>query len=271
MSNPLQKYFRQPKIYVALPSRGIYFNQGSFDGDPTNMPVYGMTGMDEIIMQTPDALLNGECTVKVIESCCPYIKNAWEVASIDLDLVLASIRIATFGHNLDVGHKCPKCETEHEYTVNVSQIVDHYSAFSFNNTVKVGGLTVRLKPLSYRQTTDFGIRNFELQQKLSQLTSADQYKDLIAEIFVELGKIQQEVHIASIDTVSTDSEVVSNRDDIAEWVANLDRELLAIIKNAIKDNRDRMIPPAQTVQCDECQEISKINIELDQSSFFGRA
>lgn len=271
MNNPLQKYFRQPKIYVGLPSRGVYFSPEGFSGDATNMPVYGMTGMDEILMQTPDALLNGTSTVQVIESCCPYIKNAWEVSSIDIDLILASIRIATFGHNLDVGHTCPKCNTAHEYTVDIRQVIDHYARYNFNNTVKVEGLTVRLKPLSYRQTTDFGMRNFELQQKLAQLGSVDNSNDLIADIFVDLGNIQQEIHIASIESVETDSQVVDNVEHIADWVKNLDRSNLALIKQAIRDNRDRMIPPAHTVQCDECQEISSITVELDQSSFFVRA
>jgi hypothetical protein len=69
--NPLQQYFRQPKIFINLPSQGIYSKEGSIQGEVNNMPVYGMTGMDEIIVKTPDALLSGESTVKVVQSCCP--------------------------------------------------------------------------------------------------------------------------------------------------------------------------------------------------------
>jgi len=57
-TNPLQQYFRQPKIYIKLPSGGVFNKLGSLQGDVTNMPVYGMTGMDEIIMKTPDALMS---------------------------------------------------------------------------------------------------------------------------------------------------------------------------------------------------------------------
>ena len=63
--NPLQKYFRQPKIYIKFPSGGIFNKPGTIQGDVTNTPVYGMTGMDEIIVKTPDALLSGESTAQV--------------------------------------------------------------------------------------------------------------------------------------------------------------------------------------------------------------
>ena len=52
-TNPLQKYFRQPKIFIKLPSGGIFSKPGTIQGDITHMPVYGMTGMDEIIIKTP--------------------------------------------------------------------------------------------------------------------------------------------------------------------------------------------------------------------------
>jgi len=106
--NPLQKFFRQPKVYVSLPSKGLYYEPGSLIGDYNNVPVFAMSGMDEIIMKTPDALFTGEATAKVIESCCPYIKNAKTMPSIDIDALLIAIRIATFGEKMTVTQTCQK-------------------------------------------------------------------------------------------------------------------------------------------------------------------
>ena len=72
-NNPLQQYFRQPKVFITLPSHGVYNKPGTITGSFENMPIFGMTGMDEILLKTPDALLTGESTVKVIQSCCPNI------------------------------------------------------------------------------------------------------------------------------------------------------------------------------------------------------
>ena len=98
-NNPLQQFFRQPKIYISLPSLGIYTIPGVIQGDVSNLPIYGMTGMDEILMKTPDALMTGESTVKVIESCCPVIEDAWDLCLLDLDIILTAIKIATVRRN----------------------------------------------------------------------------------------------------------------------------------------------------------------------------
>ena len=78
-TNPLQKYFRQPKIYIKLPSNGKWYPNGSLEvTDNMEFPVYAMTARDELMFKTPDALLNGQSTVDVIQSCVPSIKNAWD-------------------------------------------------------------------------------------------------------------------------------------------------------------------------------------------------
>jgi hypothetical protein len=61
-----------------------------------------MTTKDEITLKTPDALLNGQGVVNVIESCCPAIKDAWAMPSIDVDATLIAIRIASYGNQMDL-------------------------------------------------------------------------------------------------------------------------------------------------------------------------
>ena len=50
-NNPLQKYYRQPKIYLDLPSKGNFYPKGAIEGDPSKLPVFGMTAMDEIMFK----------------------------------------------------------------------------------------------------------------------------------------------------------------------------------------------------------------------------
>lgn len=74
--NPLKKYFRQPKVYVTLPSKGEYWPDGTIEiPESGEFPIYAMTAKDELAMKTPDALLNGQATVDVIQSCVPNIKK----------------------------------------------------------------------------------------------------------------------------------------------------------------------------------------------------
>ena len=110
-SNPLKQYFRQPAIYLKLPSNGRFWPAGSLEMPPNQeLPVFPMTAMDEISYKTPDALFNGQATVDVIQSCVPAIKDAWQIPMVDMNPVLVAIRIASSGHNINIESKCPACE-----------------------------------------------------------------------------------------------------------------------------------------------------------------
>ena len=101
-ANPLAKHFRQPAIYMKLPSQGRFWPSEALNLPATGaIPVYPMTAKDEIVLRTPDALMNGQGIIDVIQSCCPNIVDAWRMPSIDVDAVLVAIRIASYGNQMD--------------------------------------------------------------------------------------------------------------------------------------------------------------------------
>ena len=238
--NPLQQHFRQPKIYISLPSQGAYNKLGTINGDVAKIPVYGMTGMDEIILKTPDALLSGESTVSVIKSCCPNINNGWDVSMLDADMILTAIRIATYGNTIDVTHRCPKCSHENAYALDLGIVIEHFTNCKFDNSVVLQDLTINIQPLNYKQSTEFKLKNFKLQQKLSQaefVEDATEQQKLINGIFKELSEIQTELYIASVESVQTGSTVVTERDFITEFLSNCDKMIFDKIKEAIEKNQ----------------------------------
>jgi len=190
--NPLQKYFRQPKIYIKFPSGGIFNKPGTIQGDVTNTPVYGMTGMDEIIVKTPDALLSGESTAQVLTSCCPAIKDPWELCILDLVILLAAIRIATYGNSMTVGHKCNNCGSENDYDIDLNKVVEFYMACQYDGKIVTDDLTINLRPLTYKQSTEFNLKNFRLQQRLAQAEVMDntpERQEVVNSLFKELADI----------------------------------------------------------------------------------
>lgn len=274
MQNPLQQYFRQPKIFVKLPSGGIFSKMGTFQGDVSNMPVYGMTGMDEIIMKTPDALLSGESVAQVVASCCPVVKDPWEIPTIDMPTILAGIRIATYGEQLEVEHKCPSCQAENSYDLNLTAIIGSYTNKVFDNKVRVDSIVINIKPLSYRDSAQFSLSNFKLQQRLAQiekLESDDEKQKAINDIFKDLSLLQQEIYKATVESIETPSGVVTEKKFIEEFLQNCD----AAISDAIKDHNEKnnleWSPPTFPVKCDSCGFETSIAVELDQSNFFVKA
>ena len=167
--NPLQNYFRQPKIYLKLPTLGRFCDTSAISGDVEKLPIFGMTGMDQIIVKTPDALLNGESTARIIQSCCPNIINPWEITNLDVDSLLVAIRIATYGNKLGITSICKSCSTENSYDIDVSSFLTHYNNCNFQTDVVIDELIIKLKPLTYKQATVFGLDNFTLQKQLSKI------------------------------------------------------------------------------------------------------
>ena len=110
-ANPLKQFFRQPAVYIKLPSDGQFWPDKAISmTENRELPVLPMTAIDEITYRTPDALYNGSATINVIQSCVPNIKNAWHMPTVDIDTVLVAIRVATYGHELEINTQCPNCE-----------------------------------------------------------------------------------------------------------------------------------------------------------------
>ena len=273
--NPLQQYFRQPKIYISLPSGGAYYPPEIIQGDLTNMPVYGMTGMDEIIIKTPDALITGESTVKIIQSCCPAIKDAWQISGLDSEMLFAAIRIATYGNNLAVTHICPKCTTENDYELDLNFIVEFYTGKKYNNKVVISDdLAVKTQPLNYKQMTDLNIRTFKLQQKLNQamqITDEQEQQVMVKELFRELAETQTELYMLSVESVELKNTIVTDNDHIVEWLKNCDKSVVDKLKKHIETTRNEWRVPNFPVKCAECGTENNITIELDHSNFFEEA
>ena len=272
--NPLQQYFRQPKIWVGLPSNGAYSDPDTFQGDVSNMPVFGMTGMDEIILKTPDALITGESTVKIIQSCCPNIKHAWHISTIDTNLLYAAIKIATYGNNISVNHTCPACSATHEYDVDLNFIVEFYNNCKYNNILKLGDLVIKTKPLTYKQATDIAIKAFKLRQSLGQiefLETEDEKSVAITKLFGELSLVQNEMYLQSVEQVEIGETIVTEQEFIIDWLKNCEKSQYDSIKEHIEKNRTAWDLPSFPVQCTDCNTESKIFIELDQSNFFEKA
>jgi hypothetical protein len=269
--NPLQKYFRQPKIFIKLPSKGLYYDRDVLNGDHNNVPIFAMTGMDEIIYKTPDALYSGEATIKVIESCCPYITDAQKIPSTDIETFIISIRIATFGENITMDQICPHCGTENSYEFPLTNLLDHYTSLTFESNIKVDDeLSIKIRPLQYFEMNHYSIENFKLQKTLSQIESVsiEEQQKYLNDFYKDLADLQLDLLVTSIESVKVGSDVVTEKELISQWLSNADREMFNTIKTLLEKNRNDWATPPQQVVCTSCQSNNELNIILDQSNFF---
>ena len=277
--NPLKKYFRQPKVYITLPSKGQFYPQGSIDY-PENgeLPVYAMTAKDELIMKTPDALLNGQATVDVVQSCVPNIKDAWKMPAIDLDAVLVAIRVATYGEELEITSRVPKIGDERTYAVDLRKILNKLVTVEYNDTVKLQDMIVKIRPLTYREFTATSIKTFE-EQRIFKIVNDESIPDeekllKFNESFKKLTNITIDTLNYCIDKIVVDDNEVTNRQHIKEFIDNADKNFYTFITEHLNEERKKFqIEPLKVASSDEDVERGapkefEIPITFDQSNFF---
>lgn len=277
--NPLQKYFRQPKMYIVLPSKGEFYPPDALDMPVTGeIPVYAMTAKDELTMKTPDALLNGQATVDMIKSCVPNIKDPWKMPSIDLDLVLIAIRIATYGEMLSITANIPKIKQKKDYQVDLSNILAKLSAVSFDSEVIVDNMLVKIRPLTYEEFTKSSLKSFE-EQRIFRLVNNDSMSDeeklkRFNESFKKLTALTVDMMANSIHSISVDGQEVLERDFISDFINNSDKNFFSTIRKHIENERTKFqIEPLTATTTDEEREQGapdtfEVPISFDQSNFF---
>jgi hypothetical protein len=269
--NPLSKYYRQPKVYLSLPSKGEWYPEGMLDGDPTNLPVYGMTAMDEIMFKTPDALFSGESVVSVVKSCIPAIKDPWQMPQLDIDSVLIAIRIATYGQKLQTKFKCSKCKEDNESDFDLSRALEYFNSLTHNSVVYCDPLIVKLRPYTYKEFTNLQLQTYELRRMLSK-TVGDVEESLrtktLDDFYKKLGAVQTESYKQQISSVEADDTVVENTQQINEWVNNSEVGFFDKIKKHLEEQRNEWRIQPQKIKCANCEQENTVNMDLDASNFF---
>ena len=237
-NNPLKQYFRQPAIYIKLPSQGKNYPAGTLTVPPTGeLPIYPMTAIDEINYRTPDALYNGQATINVIQSCVPDIKDAWAIPTTDIDTLLIAIRIATHGHDMDFGTTCPACKKDSERTIDLRTILDSIRIADYTKTVQAGDMEIYFKPLTYQHLNANNQMQYE-NQKLLQMLPDSEIPDAekITALNDALRKITNITVTAlaqSIAAVKTPQATVYEPEYIEEMLKNCDSKLFNQIKDFI--------------------------------------
>lgn len=274
--NPLKKYFRQPSIYIKLPSGGEFWPEGSLNL-PVNgeIPIFPLTTRDEIALKTPDALMNGSGVVDVIQSCCPNIVNAWHMPSIDVDCVLIGIRIASYGHDMEFDVKCPHCQAENTFTQDLRDMLAAVRTPDFSKPIKTENLLIKLKPAAYFMTNKINQINFEEQkilQALEQVEVEPEVRNMQIKASTErLIDIGLDNLTAVTDYIATDDgDVVKETEYIREFYHNVSSATVNMINEKIAEYaKENAIPPLHAT-CTSCEKSFEIPIEFNYSSFFGK-
>lgn len=281
-TNPLTKYYRQPAIYIKLPSGGRYYAKDVFTPTETGeIPILPMTVKDELAFKTPDALINGQSTVDVIKSCVPNFLDPWKMVNYDTDAVLLAIRIATYGETMDVNYRVPVTNDEQSHTINLPALLEDIGkAEIVDETTTSTNFKIQIEPLTYKTLTKIQIARFE-QQKMYGTIDNSQMSDeakqtAFAKSFETLNMVNFSLLVDSIKSITTpEGNTVVDRAQIIEFCNNADAKTVTEIQAKLSDLRvQAQIPPLRIKTADE--QIKKgapasfeVPVTFDSSNFFG--
>ena len=274
-ANPLANYFRQPKMYLRLPSHGKFYPEGALDASEIGeYPVYAMTAKDELMFKTPDALMNGQATVEVIKSCVPAIKNPWQMPSLDLDAVLIAIRMATFGEQMDMHATCPSCQHFNDFSLNLVHYLDKIADTEYKTEINVSPLTIHIRPYSYKEISRTAMKGLE-QQKIFNIVNSEDMPDeekiqKFGDSFVKLTELTVDVVAGCVTKISTPDGDVDDLESIKEFIGNAPSDVFNAVNNRIMDMKDQLTLKAQDVECSECKHQWNVEVTMDQTNFFGK-
>lgn len=278
--NPLSSYMRQPKIYITLPSKGKWYTPGSIElSENGEYPVYSMTAKDELLFKTPDALLNGQAVVDVIQSCMPNIKNAWDIPTMDIDLILIALRLATYGERMSIRHKVPVINDEVDYDLDLKVLIDKQQQNIWIEQLAISeDFIIFLRPLTYKHLSKTSMQAFETSRILKMVgdeTLSDEDKmKVFNESFNKLTLVTIDLIADAIYKIVTTDNEVTDKEHIREFVHNADKDIIKKIQDhldIIKKKND--LPPLEFTTTEEQQAKGapatySFPISFNESDFF---
>ncbi len=242
-ANPLNKYFRQPAVFVTLPSGGNYPPHVLTQSQTGEVGVQPMTARDEIIFKTPDALMNGQGMVDVIQSCIPDIKDAWQISNYDLDSILIAIRIATYGETMNISFTVPGTTEKVDHSLNLPALLDDIKKTRVKNEITLkDGLRIAVRPLTYKDMTSTALQTFTQQKLYSTVQNAEMAPEekvkRFNESFKALTDLSHTILLKNISKIITpDGAEVTDPAQIKEFVEKANATLIKELQDELVNLR----------------------------------
>ena len=279
--NPLSKYFRKPGIYVQIPTGGR-FNPEIEKTVLDELPILPMTAIDEISMQNPDELLNGEALVNIIRSCVPAIPNPRNLCNVDAELIFLAIKYATYGKDVEHTHTCSNCKEQADYNIDMNHILEKFPDIDEIPAIEHEDLKIFVTPPKLDSLTRLALMEVEQARILSAMTK-EQEKELddeggdakememarqFAISFRKVSKQNVDMLVSAIDRIETPDTVVTDPVAITEFMDNVPAEIVRKVNETVNS----VVPNLSDIStfeftCEACDSKETVTFDLNPVNF----
>jgi phage FluMu protein Com len=270
----LSKYYRIPGPHVMLATKGAYFPARAIEMTATgDVPVFPMKASDEMLLQSPDALLSGLALEKLFESCVPAIKTPRLISTPDIDILLLAIRVATYGNKMDLEVRCPKCKHENSFDCDLPSLLATIRYTDTDGSVRLSDDVIAyVRPYNLDNATKLALVSYEETRRLQALEVTEMDGKMRAtEVNRTMKIISHATKAITADCVYkivVPEGTVTNKDEILEFISNVPKPWVEKIDEKIKALNDSGIDKTIHAHCEECKHEWDTEVEFDPANFF---
>jgi len=254
-TNPLLARIRIPGATYRLPSGGIFYHNGELAPTVTNgeIHVFPMTAIDEIVIRSPDRILDGLGIKEVFQRCIPDVLKPEQLFAKDIDYLMIALRQVSYGNTIDITYKHDCVNGKNNtYTINVEPFLAATKAIDPTTINQLYTVTlpnhqiVKLTPMRFQD-----IINVMQSSKYDNDTNGYEFR-----IFDSL--------VTVIDAV----DEITDKSMISEWVRTIPREYFKSIADAIDKNSDWGPKTTSSLACKDCNHHIQLELPLNPIVFF---
>ena len=274
MTESLSDFYRTKEIYTKLPTGGKWYKSPVKLTDDNEIGVFPMSFKDEMILRIPDSLYNGEALFDVIKSICPDISDPYDIAMVDVDVILIASRINTNEGNMQVTARCPHCDTSENYLISIANILSQIKTIDAVEIELPNNLGVRFRPNTLKSVNANQIKVTEAQAITKNLKT-DMTPEDAKKIFEEsLGKSTAASLLLIADSIESitlpGGASVTDIEEILQWLYNIDSSTMKQLQKANSMQNLNGINDSFNFVCsnEECGKDFKSSVEFNPSFFF---
>lgn len=269
-------YNRRPPTYVSLPSGGKHYAippKLTVDGE---LAVYPLTAKQELLLKSPDSLLNGESMFQVLKHVAPDIQDPYQVPLCDLEAILIAMRLVSYGPTLDVDLSCPRCKQNNVRTVNLQQFIAKVQPLADKYTVKLpNDLVVYLRPRNIKQNIQESLVTLEQERMVLSVSDETKSVEERAELYNKSMAYLTEKSVQNLagyiyKVETPDGKSFDDHATIYEWVDQISIDEFKLIDAQVKKIDQAGIDTKIKVVCEseECKNEFEDRLQFDPSRFF---
>jgi hypothetical protein len=200
------------------------------------------------------------------------VLDPWSINSIDLDAILLAIKSAAGGNEMEIESQCPSCNEVASYGVNLIGILSELKAGNYDSSLQLNELTLKFRPLTYKEMNQAGLGQFEVQRMFASL---DTITDEVAR--AERGKLAlktiteltMQLLSQTIEHITTPTVKVDDKEFIIDFLKNCDKDMYMKIRDYNAELKAQTEIKPLKIKCIHCSHDYEQQFTLNTTDFFG--